>query len=185
MATTGYVLLISEDKLKESTAINGNVDVDYLLPYVRVAQKKYSETKIGTKNFTFIQSLIKNGTITNVGNKVWKDLVDDWIADALVHWAFFECLPFLRYKIQNGNIFSKTSETGSALSRTEAQDLREEIRNTAEFYTERLINFICCSQDFYGINENTEGLGCDKNEANTNAFYNGMNLENGNKCENC
>ena len=41
----GYVLFISEDKLKDSTAINMNVDVNFLLPYVKIAQKKYVETK--------------------------------------------------------------------------------------------------------------------------------------------
>jgi hypothetical protein len=30
-----YVLFISEEKLKDSTAINLNVDPDLLLPYVR------------------------------------------------------------------------------------------------------------------------------------------------------
>ena len=43
-----YVLFISEDKLKDSTAINGNVSVDFLLPYVRIAQKIYCEDKLGT-----------------------------------------------------------------------------------------------------------------------------------------
>jgi hypothetical protein len=33
-----YVLLISEQKLKDSTAINLNVDVNILLPYVLQAQ---------------------------------------------------------------------------------------------------------------------------------------------------
>ena len=32
-----YVLFISEQKLKESTAINLNVDVDLLLPFVKEA----------------------------------------------------------------------------------------------------------------------------------------------------
>ena len=43
-----YVLFISEAKLKDSTAINLNVDVDLLLPYVRQSQKLYVETKLGT-----------------------------------------------------------------------------------------------------------------------------------------
>jgi hypothetical protein len=41
-----YVLFISEDKLKDSTAINMNVDVEFLLPYVRVAQKLHVETTV-------------------------------------------------------------------------------------------------------------------------------------------
>ena len=43
-----YVLFISEAKLKDSTAINLNVDVDILLPFVREAQKLYVETALGT-----------------------------------------------------------------------------------------------------------------------------------------
>ena len=32
-----YVLFISENKLKDSTAINMNVDVEFLLPFVKQA----------------------------------------------------------------------------------------------------------------------------------------------------
>jgi hypothetical protein len=39
-----YVLFISEQKLKDSTAINLNVDVDLLLPFVLQAQRLYVET---------------------------------------------------------------------------------------------------------------------------------------------
>ena len=45
-----YVLFISEAKLKDSTAINLNVDVDILLPFVREAQKIYVETPSETGN---------------------------------------------------------------------------------------------------------------------------------------
>ena len=36
-----YVLFISENKLKDSTAIGGNVDIEFILPYLKVAQKKH------------------------------------------------------------------------------------------------------------------------------------------------
>ena len=36
-----YVLFISEEKLKDSTAINLNVDNSILLPYVLQSQKLY------------------------------------------------------------------------------------------------------------------------------------------------
>ena len=32
------VLFVSEDTIKKSTTINGNVDVELLLPYIKVAQ---------------------------------------------------------------------------------------------------------------------------------------------------
>jgi hypothetical protein len=109
-----YVLFISEQKLKDSTAINLNVDTSLLLPYVRQAQKLYVEPKLGTQLFDKLKTLITNSTIGNVGNEAYKTLLDDYIGDMLPNWAFYHAVPFLRFKIENGNIFSKTSETGTA-----------------------------------------------------------------------
>jgi hypothetical protein len=169
-----YVLFISEAKLKDSTAINLNVDTNLLLPYVRQAQKLYVEPKLGSKLFEKLKTLITNNTIGNVGNEAYKTLLDDYIGDMLPNWAFYHAVPFLRFKIENGNIYSKTSETGTALSTSEAQHLREEVRNTAEYYTERMIKYITNNtSDFPEYSTNS---GADVNP-NTNAYYAGMNLE--------
>ena len=170
----GYVLFISEDKLKDSTAINLNVDVNLLLPYVRQAQKLYVETKLGTDLNNKLKDLIVAGTVGAVGNEAYKTLLDDYIGDMLPNWALYNCIPYLRFKVENGNIYSKTSETGTALSTEEAQHLREEVRNTAEYYTERMIDYICNNNSLFPeYNTNT---GADVNPDN-NAYYNGMNLE--------
>jgi len=169
-----YVLFISEAKLKDSTAINLNVDVELLLPYVRQAQKLYVETKLGTDLTQKLKDLITAGTIGNVGNEAYKTLVDDYIGDMLPNWAFYHAIPFLRFKIENGNIYSKTSETGNSLSTEEAQHLREEVRNTAEYYTERLIEYV--TNNTGSFPEYNTNSGSDVNP-DQNAYYNGMNLE--------
>jgi len=169
-----YVLFISEAKLKDSTAINLNVSTDLLLPYVLQAQKLYVETKLGTTLYKKLESLITAGTIGNVGNEAYKTLVDDYIGDMLPNWAFYHAIPFLRFKIENGNIYSKTSETGTALSTEEAQHLREEVRNTAEYYTERLIDYV--TNNTTSFPEYNTNSGADVNP-DQNAYYNGINLE--------
>ena len=131
-----YVLFISEQKLKESTAINLNVDTELLLPYVRQAQKLYVEPKLGTQLNQKLKDLITAGTINDVANAAYKTLLEDYIGDMLPNWAFYHAVPFLRFKIENGNLYSKTSETGTPLSTEEAQHLREEIRNNQEEYPE-------------------------------------------------
>jgi hypothetical protein len=169
-----YVLFISEAKLKSSTAINLNLSTDLLLPYVLQAQKLYVEPKLGTDLYQKLESLITAGTIGNVGNEAYKTLVDDYIGDMLPNWAFYHAIPYLRFRIENGNIYSKTSETGTALSTEEAQSLREEISNTAQYYTERLIEYIRNNtSDFPEYSTNS---GADVNP-DKNAYYNGMNLE--------
>jgi|TARA_X000001382_G_C3149115_1_gene172354 hypothetical protein len=165
-----YVLFISEAKLKDSTAINLNVDVELLLPYVRQAQKLYVETKLGTDLTDKLKAEITAGTLAGA----YKTLVDDYIGDMLPNWAFYHAIPFLRFKIENGNIYSKTSETGNALSTEEAQHLREEVRNTAEYYTERLIDYV--TNNISSFPEYNTNSGSDVNP-DQNAYYNGMNLE--------
>jgi len=169
-----YVLFISEEKLKDSTAINLNVDPNLLLPYVRQAQKLYVEPKLGTKLTQKLKDLITAGTIGNVANAAYKTLLDDYIGDMLPNWAFYHAVPFLRFKIENGNIYSKTSETGNALSTEESQSLREEVSNTAQYYTERLIEYITNNTGLFP--EYSTNSGADVNP-DRNAYYNGMNLE--------
>ena len=165
-----YVLFISEDKLKDSTAINMNVDVDLLLPFVRQAQKLYIETKLGTDLTDKLKAEITAGTLAGA----YKTLVDDYIGDCLPSLSFYHAIPFLRFKVENGNIYSKTSETGTALSTEEAQHLREEVLNTGQYYLERMIDYV--TNNLSSFPEYSTNTGADVSP-DRNAYYNGMNLE--------
>ena len=169
-----YVLFISESVLKSSSALNLNISTTLLLPYVRQAQKLYIETKLGTDLNNKLKDLIVAGTVNDAGNEAYATLLNDYIPDVLVNFSFYHAIPFLRFKIENGNIYSKTSETGTALSTEEAQHLREEVRNTAEYYTERMIDYICNNNSSFP--EYSTNSGSDVNP-DSNAYYNGMNLE--------
>tara|TARA_Y100000401_G_scaffold31897_1_gene23325 strand:- start:3783 stop:4358 length:576 start_codon:yes stop_codon:yes gene_type:complete len=165
-----YILFISENKLKDSTALGGNVDNEFILPYLKVAQKKYIETKLGTDLFVKLQNDISGSSLSGV----YQTLVDDYIQDALVHWAFYECLPFLRVRVSNNGIGVKTSENLESMSQEDMHTLREEIRNTAEFYTERLVDYIRHNTSSYPeYNTNT---GPDVSPTK-NVYYSGMNIE--------
>jgi hypothetical protein len=76
--------------------------------------------------------------------------------------------------VENGNIFSKTSETGNALSTAEAQSFREEILNTGSYYRERLIDYI--RNNLASFPEYSTNSGADVNPSREN-YYNNMNLE--------
>ena len=169
-----YVLFISEQKLKDSTAINLNVDTDLLLPYIRQSQKLYVEPKLGTDLTQKLKDLITAGTIGNVGNEAYKTLLDDYIGDMLPGYSLYHALPYLRFKVENGNIYSKTSETGTALSTEEAQHFREEVLNTASYYRERAIDYI--TNNISSFPEYSTNSGADVSPTKDN-YYAGMNLE--------
>ena len=165
-----YVLFISEEKLKDSTAIGMSVSVDLLLPFVRQAQKLYVETKLGTDLTQKLKDEIIAGTLAGA----YKTLVDDYIGDMLPNMALYHAIPFLRFKVENGNIYSKTSENGTVLSESEAQHLREEVKNTGEYYMERMIDYV--TNNISSFPEYSTNTGADVNP-DRNAYYNGMNLE--------
>ena len=167
---TNKVLFLSVDHLRDNTVINKNVDSELLEPFILLAQNIRIEQTIGTLLYNEIVTQIQGDSLSVLN----KTLVDDYIQDALVHWAFYECLPFLRYKVMNNNVVSKTAENSTPLSREEAQDLREEIRNTAEFYTERLIDYI--KNNTASFTEYTTNTGSDVTPDTVN-YYSGMNLE--------
>jgi len=168
-----YVLFISEAKLKDSTAINLNVDTSILLPYLRQSQKLYIETKIGTDLNQKLKDLIISGTVGSAGNEAYKTLLDDYIGDILPNYCLYHAFPFLRFKVENGNIYAKTSENGTALTTEESQHLREEILNTAQYYTERMIDYICNNSTLFP--EYTTNTGADVNPSK-DAYFNGLHL---------
>jgi len=162
------VLFISEDKLK-SYAIAGNVDSTHILAHLKDAQRIYIESALGTDLYTKLQADITAGTLT--GN--YKILVDDYVQDVLVHYATLQAIPHLAYKIENGNIYSKTSESGNALSVEELGDLKASIKNTAEWYRARLVDYLCYNTDLFPEYSTNEG---NELKPSKTTYTNNMNL---------
>lgn len=169
-----YVLLISEQKLKDSSSINLQVDNEILLPYILQSQTIYIETKLGTNLYNKLKDLVTAGTVNLPVNAAYKTLLDDYVSFVLVNYSFYHVIPFLRFKVENGNIYSKTSETGNALSTEESQSFREEIVNTAQYYTERMIEYVTNNLTLFPEYSTNSGADVDPDR---NAYYNGMNLE--------
>jgi len=166
------VLFISEETIKNSTTINGNVDVEMLLPYIKVAQDIHVQQVLGTDLYDKLQvDIAGTGGASLTGN--YKILVDTYIQPLLIHYSLYECLPFLSYKIMNKDIVRKISETSSSASLEDIKYIRNIVLNTAQFYTQRLIDYICNnSANFPEYNTNSNGDMSPSKEG----YFNGMNL---------
>ena len=168
-----YVLFISEAKLKDSTAISLSVDNAILLPYVLQSQKLYVKTKLGSDLYEKLESLITAGTVNDAGNEAYATLLNDYIGSQLPNYALYHAIPFLRFKIEGGNIYSKVSETGTALTTEESQHLREEVLNTAQYFTERMIDYICNNSSLFP--EYNTNSGSDVQPSHS-AYFNGLHI---------
>lgn len=162
-------LFCNEDKLKSSTAINYNVDTAFLLPFLKIAQDKNMQVILGTDLYEKIEADIAAGTLTGV----YKTLVDDYVQDSIIHYALVEALPFISFQIKNGSVTQKNSENGTAASKEDINWLIQKERDSAEFYGQRIVDYLCEKSSSFP--EYTSNSGADLTPI-SNAYNTGIRL---------
>jgi len=162
-------LFCNEDKLKSSTAINYNVDTAFLLPFLKIAQDKNMQVILGTDLYEKLEDDIVGGTIA--GN--YKVLIDDYVQDSIIHYALVEALPFISFQIKNGSVTQKNSENGTAASKSDINWLIQKERDTAEFYGQRIVDYLCENSSLFP--EYSSNSGADMNPI-SNAYNTGLRI---------
>ena len=138
-------LFITRHDISVFTAANGNIDNDKLLPFINQAQDIHLQNYLGTDLYNKIQADIVAGTLT--GN--YLNLVNDYIKDMLLHWSMVEYLPYAGVNIANGGIYTKNPENSTALTKEHVDSLIEKSRTTAQFYTNRFIDYMSFNNELF------------------------------------
>ena len=132
-------LFISRTDLVKNSIIDGNVDTDKFIQFIKIAQEIHIQNYLGTKLYEKISKDIIAGTLTGD----YLDLVNTYIQPMLVHYAMVDYLPFAAYQVKNGGVFKHNSENAETVSKDEIDFLISKQRDFAEYYTRRFIDFIC------------------------------------------
>jgi hypothetical protein len=131
-------LLITRDDLVRFTAVNGNMDTDTFIQWIKVAQDIHIQQYTGTE----LLNRICNDIVANTLANPYLDLVEQYLKPMLIHWAMVEFLPFQAYTIANKGIFKHSSENATNVEKVEVDFLVEKQRQLAQYYTERFINYM-------------------------------------------
>lgn len=138
-------LFITPKDLKQNSLVDGNVDVDKFIQFIKIAQQIHVQNYLGTALYDKISQDILDGNLT--GN--YLTLVKDYIKDMLVHFAMVDYLPFAAYQVSNGGVFKHTSENSESVSKEEVDTLIEKHRTFAQFYTRRFIDHMSFNSNLY------------------------------------
>jgi|TARA_B100000073_G_scaffold347640_1_gene362653 hypothetical protein len=131
-------LLISRKDIVKFTAMNGNVDTDKFIQFVKIAQDIHIQNYLGTDLLDKIEADIIASSLT--GN--YLSLVTDYVKPMLIHWAMVEYLPFAAYTVANKGVYKHTSENASNVEKEEVDFLIEKERDLAQYYTDRFISYM-------------------------------------------
>lgn len=138
-------LFITRNDLVKYTAVNGNVDTDKFIQFIKIAQDIHIQNYLGSDLFNKISQDILDDTLTGV----YLSLVNDYIKPMVIHWAMVEYLPFASYTIANKGIYKHSSENSDTVVKDEVDFLIEKSRNLAQYYTDRFISYMSFNQDSY------------------------------------
>jgi hypothetical protein len=133
-------LFVTRHDISVFTAANGNIDNDKLLPFLNQAQDIHIQNYLGTDLYVKIQGDITANPQTLTGD--YLALVNDYIKPMLLHWSMVEYLPYAGVNIANGGIFTRNPEGSTALTKEHVDSLVERSRTTAQFYTNRFIDYM-------------------------------------------
>tara|TARA_R110001632_G_scaffold22267_1_gene64199 strand:+ start:1136 stop:1693 length:558 start_codon:yes stop_codon:yes gene_type:complete len=164
------VLLISEEKLKYFSELDPNIDYEELiLPWIKVSQDTNLQETIGSK---FLKGLY-DGVRTNTLSQTYKDLINNYIADLLIHYTIFNALPTISMRIKQAGVVRNNTETGQGIDNSDVRMLRQQHKELGQFYTTRLLEELCDNPTKYPlyVNPGTEGMMPNKR---SNGYKNGF-----------
>jgi hypothetical protein len=157
-------LFITTKDIQAFTAMNGSVDPDNFIQFVKQAQELDVLSYLGTD----LYNKINDDIIANDLDTPYLELVNVYIKPMVIHWAMTHYLPFAAYTIGNRGISKHTTENGEGVTKTEVDYLVEKERSVAMAYTQKFIRYICHNTSLfpeYSSNTN-EDLTPSRNNSN-------------------
>jgi hypothetical protein len=167
------VKFITVDYLKENTTINDNVDSNILVPYIYKSQDTHLQEVLGS---TFYNRL-KEGVVNSDLNADETALILTYIQPMVAEWTLYEVLPHLNYKFTNKSISKESSEWSTSSELSELKYLRGSIRDLAEFYSERLIKYLCDYETLFPEYQNPDDK--ENLRRNNKGYFNGVYIPKG------
>lgn len=138
-------LFINRTDLVKNSILDGNVDTDKFIQFIKVAQQIDIQNLLGTDLYNKISADIIAGTLS--GN--YLTLVNTYVQPTLIWFAQMNYIPFAAYQIKNGGVFKHSSETAQNVDKNEVDYLVGKAREYANYYSTRLVDYLCFNNNLF------------------------------------
>ena len=138
-------LFVKREDIVRNTILDGNVDTDKFIQFIKIAQEIHIRNYLGTDLYNKISADIIAGTLS--GN--YLSLVTTYVQPMLIHYAMVDYLPYATFSIKNGGVYKHSSENSEIASKEEVDYLVQKERDIAEYYTRRFIDYMSFNQSLF------------------------------------
>jgi hypothetical protein len=143
------VLFINRTDLVRNSILDGNVDTDKFIQFVKISQQINIQNYLGTELYNKFTTIIGNGDIDTNQYVNYKMLLNEYIQPMLIWYAQVDYIPFAAYQIKNGGVYKHSSENAETVSKTEVDYLVEKARTYADWYSRRFIDYMAFNQELF------------------------------------
>ena len=140
------VLFINRTDLVRNSILDGNVDTDKFVQFIKISQQINIQNYLGSKLYDKYTLIIGNASIDTAPFSDYKELLNEYIQPMLIWFAQVDYIPFAAYQIKNGGVFKHTSENAETVNKGEVDYLVEKARTYAEWYSRRFIDHMTFNQ---------------------------------------
>jgi len=138
-------LFINRTDLVKNSIIDGNVDTDKFIQFIKVAQQIDIQNLLGTDLYNKIGVDILAGNLA--GN--YLTLTNSYIQPTLIWFAQMNYIPFAAYQIKNGGVFKHSSETAQNVDKNEVDYLVSKAREYANYYSTRMVDYLSFNDNLF------------------------------------
>ena len=147
-------LLVTRQDIVKFTALNGNVDTDKFIQFVKIAQDTDLQNYTGTQLLENIKADKLASTLTGD----YLTLTTSFLKPMLIHLAMKYYLPFAAYTISNKGVYKHNSENSTNVEKNEVDYLITKQTAIAQHYVERFIEYITNNSSLFPeYNSNSSG----------------------------
>lgn len=143
------VLLISEQKLKDNTPINENVDSSELRYGIQTAQNIFLQETLGTNFYEKILLQVQNGDIELPQHINNKELLNNFIQPMLIAYSYYLVLDNFFVKFVNVGLQSFRSEQSQPIGIKEFSYMKDQARDRAQFLDNLLRRHLVFNSNLY------------------------------------
>jgi hypothetical protein len=143
-------LFIKREDLVRNSIIDGNVDYDKIIQFVKVSQEIDIQNLLGTDLYNKISADIISGAGGGAGlTGNYLTLVNDFVQPTLIWFAQMNYIPFSAYTIAKGGVYKHQAENSQTVDKNEVDYLVSKAREYANYYSTRLVDYLCFNSSLF------------------------------------
>lgn len=127
---------VNTDYIYKYTVIENNVDADLITKFIWKAQDLNIQGTLGSHLYNKLVNDCPNFT------GYYLTLIKEYVQPALAEWVVYHALPFINFRLTNKAVSQKSSDNSQPSGIDDLKWLRDQVKNNAEFYSERVRDFI-------------------------------------------